>query len=260
MFNAIVEEITPEVATQYLAMSKGNRKLSTGAVNSYARDMKSGAYDLTHQGIAFFDDGSLADGHHRLEAIKKSGVTVQMLVVRGVARSKNIDRTRPRTIACCLSFDQDTRWIDKGVIAAISAMKKRSADKETVESVLDIALRYEDEIKFCSGLVGCRRKGVSHASVLAAVILACIDGVDRRILERFYEVLKSGVTTEKSDVAVIKLRDFLFGLIGASGGGQVRREILLRAQRAIAALVKDEVLSRLYVPSEPIYPLIDSES
>jgi hypothetical protein len=62
------ETITPEYASTLLASNINNRRLRDAKIKQYARDMANGAWVLTHQGIAIYQDGTIADGQHRLEA------------------------------------------------------------------------------------------------------------------------------------------------------------------------------------------------
>jgi len=83
----VVETITPEVAEEYLKknLTGRNRNLSQSTVASYAATMKRGEWKLNGESIKFDTDGVLTDGQHRLEAVKKSGCTIQALVVREVS-------------------------------------------------------------------------------------------------------------------------------------------------------------------------------
>jgi hypothetical protein len=73
-------DITPEIAKNWMANNKNNRSLSSGVAEKYARDMLAGNWTLTHQGIAFYEDMTVADGQHRLNAIILSGVTIKLSV------------------------------------------------------------------------------------------------------------------------------------------------------------------------------------
>jgi hypothetical protein len=99
--NVKVEVITPETAAAYLATSTGNRPISRTRVLQYVSDMIDDAWELTHQSIAFDDDGVLIDGHHRLTAVTVANKPVTMLVTRGVAAEaySTIDIGRTRTLA-----------------------------------------------------------------------------------------------------------------------------------------------------------------
>lgn len=78
------ETISPEVAKAYLSKNTSNRKIRESFVRYLANEMATGRWMLTNQGIAFFKDGTLADGQHRLSAIVMSGATVEMQVTRGM--------------------------------------------------------------------------------------------------------------------------------------------------------------------------------
>lgn len=81
--NIQLETITPERAAKILANSASNRDIRSSTVRDYARQMKAGLWQITHQGIAINHRGELVDGRHRLTGIVESGVTVQMFVARG---------------------------------------------------------------------------------------------------------------------------------------------------------------------------------
>lgn len=102
----LVESINPEKAKAYLSMSKGNRKLAPAVVKMFARDMASGNWKCTHQAIAFDENGVLIDGHHRLSAVIKAGVNVNMLVARNVPHDtiEYVDTGRCRSLRDTLYY------------------------------------------------------------------------------------------------------------------------------------------------------------
>ena len=79
---AKVQVITPELAEQYLTKNTNNyRSMSNSVVNAYATDMKTGNWKFNGDSIKFNKSGILVDGQHRLAAIVKSGVPIQMMVI-----------------------------------------------------------------------------------------------------------------------------------------------------------------------------------
>lgn len=86
----VSEVITPDVAAKYDALNKNVRNVIPSVVDRFARDMTSGRWRETHQGIAFDEDGFLVDGQHRIRAVIKSGVTVKMMVFRGITSEQNL--------------------------------------------------------------------------------------------------------------------------------------------------------------------------
>lgn len=79
-----IETVTPELAAEWLKSNTANRAVIIKQVEALAEAIKRGEWRVTHQGIAFAVDGSLLDGQHRLHAVVKAGVAVQMRVTRGL--------------------------------------------------------------------------------------------------------------------------------------------------------------------------------
>lgn len=76
--------ITPDMAAQWLEMNTRNRKPRSGVIEKYARDMKSGRWQVTGDAIRFDSDANLIDGQHRLMACVKSGAPFSTLVIYGL--------------------------------------------------------------------------------------------------------------------------------------------------------------------------------
>ena len=95
------EEVSPQLAHQYLGMSSGNRSINADSVLSLAVAMETGRWDADASELVFDDSGALVDGHHRLHAVAAYDKPVRMLVKRGVSKSARgvIDTGRSRNIA-----------------------------------------------------------------------------------------------------------------------------------------------------------------
>jgi len=80
-----IETVSPECARRWLGESQThNRSLRERTVSKYAALMRDGSWMPGVGSITFDAHGALADGQHRLHAIVASGVSVPMVVVRGV--------------------------------------------------------------------------------------------------------------------------------------------------------------------------------
>lgn len=75
---------TPTAATAALIANTHNRGARETVVDQYARDMTNGNWRFTGDAIKFAADGTLLDGQHRLLAIIKSGVTLDILTIYGL--------------------------------------------------------------------------------------------------------------------------------------------------------------------------------
>lgn len=79
-----LETITPETARRMLGNNVRNRRLKKGLVEQIARDILSGDFHITHQGIAFDNENNLIDGQHRLSGVVMANKAVEMYVTRGL--------------------------------------------------------------------------------------------------------------------------------------------------------------------------------
>ena len=76
---------TKELVDALLAINQRNRKVRLGTVQRYERHIKRGEWCETNQGIGVTSDGLLADGQHRLLAIRNCGYPpVPLLLVTGL--------------------------------------------------------------------------------------------------------------------------------------------------------------------------------
>lgn len=76
--------VTPDMAERWLGKNLNNRNIRKPVYAGYARDMRAGRWQLNGETIKFAEDGTLLDGQHRLHAVIAAGVSVPMLVVRGI--------------------------------------------------------------------------------------------------------------------------------------------------------------------------------
>jgi hypothetical protein len=85
MKTAEFKTVTPDMARDWLAAhNKDNRAKRGWWFEAIASAILRGEWITTHQGIAFSKSGKLIDGQHRLSAIEKTGVSIEMLVVTGI--------------------------------------------------------------------------------------------------------------------------------------------------------------------------------
>lgn len=77
-------KVTPAMAEEWLGKNTHNRNVRQASVSAYARDMIAGHWHVTADPIKFTADGTLLDGQHRLLAVIKAGVPVEMFVAKGI--------------------------------------------------------------------------------------------------------------------------------------------------------------------------------
>lgn len=98
--------VTPELATEYLAHNTANRPIDRGHVRKLSDELRSQRWKRTHQGIAFDSQGILRDGQHRLLAIVETGIPAMLQVTTDVdsGAMDAIDQHRVRTAAQILAM------------------------------------------------------------------------------------------------------------------------------------------------------------
>lgn len=213
-------EITPRTAKNWMAANTHNRNLREATVAAYARDMKSGNWLSTHQGIAFASDGTLLDGQHRLAAIIESGVTVRMLVTSGLpAKAEGkllttqdaMDRGAGRSLADQLKLNHDFKQNPNLAIAAFNVIGHictgRRPAKGTVALALQCVQIIGPSVFWAMGLVE-QVKTFRIGPVLGAS--AFVHAANPVLADEFLKRLVVGNNlTERNPV--LHLRNFLIG-------------------------------------------------
>lgn len=107
-----IEKVTPDLAAEWLELNVTNRNLREQLVAAYARDMTSGNWHMAGEPIKFSKAGKLLDGQHRLWAVVTSGVTVELLVVRGLEEKTQqvMDSGAARTASDALKLRNESNW------------------------------------------------------------------------------------------------------------------------------------------------------
>ena len=123
-----IEDITPQLAHEYLATMPGNRHLRPRRVDMYAADMARGQWVMTGEAIKFDERGGLRDGQHRLRAVISSGATVRMMVVRGLPESAfdAMDAVLPRSASDVLAIRGATHATTQAAAARLTLIYRRT--------------------------------------------------------------------------------------------------------------------------------------
>lgn len=254
--------ITPEIAKEWLNQNTKNRRVSQQKVNAYVEDMEKGNWHEHHQGVAFYTDGVVADGQHRLLAIVKSGVSVPMMVTFDVPQESaiGIDVHRARKTNDVLRITGRSEWIGKNEAAIIKALvfsANRNISTMSPSAVADFGERYKDAVSFAgSRLFTTTARFLTSAPIRAAAACAYRKHGEDELL-RFSGVLISGIMSTPDDVAAIRLRERLMLDGPAFGNGATQRIRALKlTMRAIKAFCERERIGKLIEPAGFIYPLL----
>ncbi len=150
--------VTPVLAEELLQSSRGNRKIKASHLKNMVKVMLAGEWpeNIQSNTISFDSRGRLADGHHRLNAIIKSGVTLLLNLEYGLS-------------------DHDIKFLDCGKSRSYAdylTLKGRQQTRSmaaVIKMVHDLAYGYEEKLTMDE-----------------------MDYVDRRIGNIIHESLKYG--------------------------------------------------------------------
>lgn len=205
-----VMTVTPEMAALWLERNTNNRRVTRQRVMEYARAMLDGNWRLTHQGIAFDQDGVLIDGQHRLEAVIVAGIPVPMNVTRGVERHDGelleIDVGRGRTyknIVQMAGIESRLHTTMNGVVLEFMRGKMNMARGHVpAHIIVDYIDRHKDELEYIAEFYGFnggsgKAVGYKHAPALVgAAALSALYGHENRDA-----IAKFGLVWTKNDTS-----------------------------------------------------------
>lgn len=195
--------ITPDLAKKWLATNNQNRPIRMRRVEALARDMLSGNFVTTHQGIAFDEDGHLIDGQHRLTAIVFSGVSCKMTVTTGVPRECMfaVDNGAARDVRDFIAinnlFDGDVAFRQNstvGVIRQLIHFGYNSGMNVTNAEILKVLSHYANEVKAIYEKSGSTTSMIT-APIRAAALAAVINGENIDDIGLFFQVYAKGDTS-----------------------------------------------------------------
>lgn len=249
--------VTPNEAAAWLANNGQNRRLRPRLVEKYANDMKAGRWSLTHQGLAFYDDGTLADGQHRLSAVVASGTCVEFAVTAGLPRAAGsaVDQHAQRQMHDALRIGGAASWIDKDAVAVIRFLCSGmgSGNRQLSAGAIEaFAETHERSLRFALGIVGTKKRNLTQAGIVACYVTAHLAGEPEFKLMRFAEIMHSGEIAGAHENAALRLREYLL-FARACWLGASRLETARRAQRAIQSFCRGQALAKLFAPDKLIY-------
>jgi hypothetical protein len=245
------EDIGPAEAAAYLKKNVSNRTVRKGTVAAYARDMKLGNWIPTHQGIAFNDRKELIDGQHRLHAISESGVTVRMLVTRGIPAETGamrtmdvVDRGAVRSVADQLELQHGFRNA-KQVASCGSVIAELTLNKwvgritvPQMLKILEIYGRHIDPVVelFNASHINAFRRACTNAP------LALARAVAPQRVDDFCDQLKSGAGLS-ADSPVLLLRNYL--LTQGDSSTQEKRDLAKLTLNCVHRFVENEPMTKV---------------
>lgn len=199
------ERITPAMAQEYLKFNTENyRSVNNLRVMTYANDMKAGKWQLNGEGIKFDSNGVLLDGQHRLQAIVKAGVPVDMLVVRDIQPGMNVyDIGSTRSLGQIAKARGAVNAYFSSVIAA-AAWVVNDGGHQNLSGKISTLEYAEKNSELLTKAVRLAVMGASSpickkAAIIAAVYCLMRNGVSGSDIGDFFRVANTGIPSGHYD-------------------------------------------------------------
>lgn len=218
MVKAKIMTVTPELAKKWLEKNGVNRDIRTKKVELYARDMLRGAWQTNGECIVFGEDGALKDGQHRLSAVVKANIPVAFLVVTGVENDVNLfDRGASRSVTDMLRLSGMEAKIANN--STVSMTKMHFLFQFGISQITDAECkayleRHQENIIKADSIR--KRLGNSNklgfkmgSPVTLAFFYAYELGIDFEKLDRFTQIMVTGLPEGKSEYAAVVFRNDL---------------------------------------------------
>lgn len=253
-----METITPKYAKELLGTVQRNRRLSEHRVDKYASDMRAGKWSPATM-LILDDNGNLVDANHRLNAVIKSGVPVDMVVFHGLETKylPFIDTGRPRSAGDMLAFMEEMDGvaslrnkaaIARHVIAFDKNMTGLGLPPVGYDDIANIMIDNKDlfvtsyaDQQACRGIGGCCGIGV------ASYLIRRDSKAPQNEIDQFFLQIAYGENIRKGDAAYAA-RGAILGNRG-TGGSKIKRDMYI-VLKAWDAYIRRETCQFIRIPKE----------
>lgn len=254
--------ITPELAQTWLSHNIQNRSIRIKFVDDLIKKIQNGQWQpITLDAIGFYEDGSLANGQHRLTAISKAGVPVYAKVEFNIPKDAaiTIDAGKSRSAADNIKILTGKDFYTSRISNMINLCALKYNKRLSPEQHYKIAKMYEDDITFIKDLFTGSPRYIQSPSIMAATFLALENGVDRDKIHEFVSLLNKAVATNDHEASVVLFRNRLMQEY-LQKPGKVRHDYsweIKRCENVIYHFVKGHSITNFIAPTNYRYDLID---
>ena len=255
---AEIVDVTPVLAAEWLGQNhKKNRKMRPRKVLEYETEMRAGRWVLGDQAISFDVDDNLINGQHRLKAVFNSGITCRFLVlwgcpdralyvIDGGMKRTTDDRLGMAGVGSPLGVGPVVRRIYQG-------MSETRADRQVSDWQIEQFLQeqgYGAAIR--SIFIISAKHGQKNSTLRAVLFRARIKRHTLESLERFCEVLNTGIMQKGEDGAVV-LRNYISRMNsrvgGTSGTSLMRRKLYKMIEACLWSYLNSEPITNRANPA-----------
>ena len=258
--NAYIVHVSPELAKQWLKIANNfNRQIKQEVIDMYVRQIKSGLWKRTHQGVAFTDDKRLLDGQHRLMAIVAANVTVPMLIFMDEAKEnyEYIDCGRNRSNLDTMRMSERNSRLKLAHIHTLKAMLAgrycKTRGKYSNAELNDLFSQYAAAVNFAVEQIGDYPvKQINDPTVRGVIARACYY-LNKDQLIDFCNMLKGQSQEHPVAKMVSAFRDCL--MLWDDRRENTKREIYKRCECILKAIQNNEKLVGFPTATDEHFPI-----
>ena len=206
--------------------------------------MKLGRWQLNGEAIKIYDDGTLADGQHRLKGVMLANTPIKMTVITELPKDITIqDRGRSRSVSDQLAVEGMAKTIANTKNVAVAKLHYYVQKGFSVVSdglIVDFLKKHELLLQSLAGLCHCGGKKDGRIKIDSAPIkLAVLYAINSEeypydTAADFLRILKTGIPDNMSQTAAIVCRnDILGGAINVNGGSGERGSAVIKIEKAL---------------------------
>ncbi len=233
--------ITPEMAAQALDFNPDNRRMSNDQIDAYRRDIESGNWVITHQGLGFDISGNLFDGQHRLMAL----VDADRPCILQVTFNCPVESRVATDIGKKRRDDEQIKYAtgEQGRSSIVRAMMRGVDPGKPIYTTAEIALfqaKHGPTIETARSLIG---GGITKRADVFAALAKAILWYGKERLEPFCERFRTIMYNGKNDPAALLYSNLMKA---KKGSKQMKQHECYRLTlSAIEAEIKGKKLTRL---------------
>lgn len=253
-----LEVISPDMAAALLMANQSNRTLRKAIVAKYANDMLSGVWTECLMPIAFYSDGQIADGQHRLHAVVLSGLSQEFYIRRGLSRQSalNIDTGLERSLVDSSRIVGSKFKLSERILAVSRTIEtgQRVSEKLSHHKRLETAIKFREATEWAIAQFKPMRL-ITNAITIGAVARAWYWEEDKEKLQRYCYVLTTGFADGPSESAAVAMRNYFLTKGNGISNVYLFRENFLKAQNSIWYFMRSKPLAVVREIADEKYPL-----
>ena len=246
--------ITPEDAKLILSQGAPNRPLSERQVARHASDMVQGFWQQTGEPIKIDVEGRLIDGQHRLNAVVKSGVAIEFVVVTGLSfrAQDTMDSGRKRSLSDQLAMRdyKNTNQLAAAIVLLMAweqtGRPQRAAFKPSNLEALRWFEHHQD-LESSMSAIDTARKTLRYPGSLATAMHYRMSMISPASADFFWKVLGDGRSVSGTS-SILTLRERMIKAAIKKEGSAQRMSDVYRAALTIRtwnAWIEGRELSRV---------------